>query len=914
MGKNIKRLGQLILLLLTLSMMQIMPLGTAFSQGLSADSIWTGNTEMDIMAGSFNSTSEMNLANFIKYPNKAEPDIPLEDATSGFDISELDRSYFTENLGQWNDHIRFLAQTSFGYVALCEDCVFYYVIQEDKGHVIKIIFQDAEWASPIGIKDAGIHKNFFYGNDPTKWATQARSYEEVLYKDVWPDIDILYYLKNGNLKYDIIIGEHSIPDFVSFGIEGHREINVQRNGLEILISEGTLIRDTDLVAFYQDGSTVPIQFKKIHDNTYSFDVKKEDGRILIIDPYVFSTSTFLGGTGWEDARDVAIDGSNNIIILGETNSNDFPNTTGAYQNYYGGVTDIVVSKLNENTSDLMFSTYIGNWGSDIPKGLEVDDNGDIYITGTTWSSFFPTTNGAFQESDPSGSYPDVIVLKLSAQGNDLLYSTYVGGTGSDGAYDIKVRLGEAYVVGNTLSYDFPSVGPPVGDPHGTVLFFIMNKNGSKLVHSAFWGGWSNEFGYSIDLDKNGEVVVGGVTFSSDFPTTPGAYQRTVNDTGNGFILKYRPSSNSIIFSTYIGGDAADNVYALCLDESSNIYLTGTTSQPSQGASAYPTTKDAFDRTINGSKDAFITKMDPNGTFLIYSTFIGGDGDEGVGRMDVDDDGNLFLTGSIDSDVNFTVTSDCFDGTYNGEGDAFVLILNQFGSSLIYSSFLGGNASDSGSACLVLNSTDFIILGFSASSNFPVTNGSYQTENKGGNDIFLTRFRFGNFTFLYEGWNLISIPLIQQDTDIITVLSSLNGDYDTVQWYNTSDSSDPWKQYDTVKPPHLIDLGSIDHTMGFWIHITEPGGVQFENPGTQPAQNQLISLHPGWNLVGYPSLRRNCKRQALGNLVYGADIESIWTYNANMQNWEELDEWSDFFEPGKGYWIYAVNECIWEVPL
>jgi parallel beta-helix repeat protein len=171
----------------------------------------------------------------------------------------------------------------------------------------------------------------------------------------------------------------------------------------------------------------------------------------------------------------------------------------------------------------------------------------------------------------------------------------------------------------------------------------------------------------------------------------------------------------------------------------------------------------------------------------------------------------------------------------------------------------------------------------------------------------------NRTFLYEGWNLISIPFIQPDTNLGIVLDSIKGSYDAVQWYNISDSSDHWKHNHISKQSHLNDLNSIDHTISFWIHITEPGGVLFEYSGIQPIVNQSIPLHPGWNLVGYPSLNNKDRTTALNNINFPNDVDAIWAFNSVTQRWEEISP-TDYFELGRGYWIHSKVEKTWEVPL
>lgn len=171
----------------------------------------------------------------------------------------------------------------------------------------------------------------------------------------------------------------------------------------------------------------------------------------------------------------------------------------------------------------------------------------------------------------------------------------------------------------------------------------------------------------------------------------------------------------------------------------------------------------------------------------------------------------------------------------------------------------------------------------------------------------------NYTILKHGWNLISIPSIQNNTSLSTVLQPLKGEYNIVQWYNSTDLSKPWKQYHISKPPHLNDLNEVNHKIGFWVHITNPDGAIFRYDGLEPTKNQTIKLNPGWNLVGYPSLSNKNRTSALNNLNFSEDVDSIWTFNAIIKEWEEIDE-LDYFEIGKGYWIHAPNEKSWEVPL
>jgi hypothetical protein len=824
----------------------------------------------------------------------------------------MDSNHFTENNGQWEDHIKFLAETSFGYAAFAEDGIYYYLVLGGESHIIKITFENAGLSFPIGVGDCGFESNYFYGNNESKWVRNTRSFGKVKYENVWPKIDIIYFFTEGYLKYDVIVDEYTDTNHIAFHIEGHKSLEIEDNNLEISISKDILITDSDLMAYYDDESVETVSFMKIDDSTYGFDIDKKDGKKLTIDPIVFSSSTFLGGSGYDQARDMELDSNGNIIILADTWSLDFPNTTGAYQNESAGAMDIVITKMDHNASYLIFSTYIGGLSCDFPCALYVDDNDDIYATGETWARDFPTTNGTFQEEAPAGS-TNVFVLKLSSSGSDLIYSTYVGSSYPDWGRDIEILNGYAYVVGYTYSYDFPYVDYPINNAHGTVFFFILNQNASNLTHTAFWGGYQNEMAYSLQIDTNGDAVVGGITNSMDFPVTTGVYQETAEDWNNGFLLRYRPSTSTLLFSTYIGGSALDEIRSIYLDTNSDIYFSGITNNPeSSGQIPFPTTEGAYDRTYNGSKDAFIGKMSNDGTTLIFSTLYGSEGEEMVGSIDVDSQGKIYFIGNLNSDVNFTVTPDAYDDTYNQGDDVLFAVLNADCSDVLYSTYLGGNASDLGETCLLSETDEILLLGTTTSMNFPSTNGSYQTENDGSGILFITKFVIGDYLFLHEGWNLISIPLIQADDNLYKVLETIEGKYDAVQWYNPNDTRDLWK-HNKVGKPYGNDLLNLNEKMGFWIHITQPGGALFNYSGIRPSINQLISLHKGWNLVGYPSETMYNQTEAMNAIDLKSEVNMIMWYNANSKSWRWMDS-DGYFVYGKGYYIHVKSECVWEVPL
>jgi hypothetical protein len=171
---------------------------------------------------------------------------------------------------------------------------------------------------------------------------------------------------------------------------------------------------------------------------------------------------------------------------------------------------------------------------------------------------------------------------------------------------------------------------------------------------------------------------------------------------------------------------------------------------------------------------------------------------------------------------------------------------------------------------------------------------------------------GTYTILKQGWNLISIPFIQSNPSLSFVLRSIQGKYDAVQWHDITSTNDPWKHRKIGKPIGN-DLFALNETMGFWVHITQPGDTIFKFNGTPPTSNRTITLHPGWNLVGYPSLTDKTRTTGLNNINFTTDINSIWTYNPATQKWERIGE-LDYFEIGRGYWIHSKVERNWEIPL
>jgi hypothetical protein len=382
-------------------------------------------------------------------------------------------------------------------------------------------------------------------------------------------------------------------------------------------------------------------------------------------------SSYLGGSGADQANGIAVDLSGDAYVAGYTQSSNFPTTSGAYQSTFTGTQDAFVAKLNATGDDLVYSTYLGT-NNATANAIAVDNAGSAYVTGQTAATGFPTTTGAFQTTSGGGN--DAFVTKLNAAGSALSYSSFLGGAGSDQGNGIAVDgSGDAYVTGSTASTNFPTTSGALQTTSGggTDAFISkVNAAGSSLVYSTYLGGSGTDAGNAIALDASGEAFVTGSTQSSNFPTTTGAYQTSLAMvTQSVFVTKLNAAGSAKVYSTYLHGftmTEADQGSGIAVNTAGNAYVTGNTNSIS-----FPVTLSAF-QTINGggSDDAFVTRMSTDGTGLSYSSFLGGSGDDEGRGIALDPTGTAYVTGYTNS-TNFP-TGGSNAQTSNGGGyDAFV---------------------------------------------------------------------------------------------------------------------------------------------------------------------------------------------------------------------------------------------------
>lgn len=620
--------------------------------------------------------------------------------------------------------------------------------------------------------------HYFIGNNPQGWHTGIPHYAKVHYRAVYPGIDLVYYGNQRQLEYDFIVSPGSDPKAIRLDFNGVDKMSIDAQGNLVLhTAQGEIKQHKPFI--YQDiegeRKTVAGHYVLKDTHQVGFQVASYDAhKPLIIDP-VLSYSSYLGGSADDTGRDIAVDGAGNAYVTGETFSTDFPATSGALDGFCGSNgtcnngSDAFVTKLNAAGDALVYSTYLGGGGTDAGSGIAVDSAGSVYVAGATRSIDFPTTSGAFDTACGSDGACDntdfakfdVFVARLDASGSALMYSTYLGGNDNDypEERDLSIAVGnpgEAYVTGSTRSTDFPTLvnayQPDFGG--GFADNFVarldtLAAGAASLVYSTYLGGDKDDSVFGIAADGSGNAYVAGTTSSTDFPVR-NAFQAAHGGGStasflDGFVTKLdtRASGDaSLIYSTYLGGSGRENIFGLAVDSAGSAYVTGLTQSRN-----FPTTPGALNPgcgsvgTCGVSFDAFITKLNAAGNDLLYSTYFGGgDIDWGQG-IAVDGDGNAYVAG-ITQSADFPTTVDAFDRTCNScdsnRFDVFMAQLNAAGTALVYSTYLGGSASDRVGDIAVDGAGNVYITGETGSGNFPVLN-PVQERSGGGLDAFVVKF-------------------------------------------------------------------------------------------------------------------------------------------------------------------------------
>ena len=395
---------------------------------------------------------------------------------------------------------------------------------------------------------------------------------------------------------------------------------------------------------------------------------------------------------------------------------------------------------------LIYSTFIGGFDNEKAASIAVDINDFAYITGYTESTDYPTVLGSYDVSH--NGYKDIFITKLSTTGSGLEYSTFMGGSGTESATQIAVDTnGNAYLTGYTESSNFPttSLAYEVTNKGGSDVFVtILNSSGGTLDYSTYIGGSSDDRGNAIAFDSIGNIYITGFTESANYPTISSSFDITHNGLGDVFVTKFDPYYGYVLsYSTFLGGTGFDNGTSIALDANGNVFVTGYTE-----SSNYPTKFGSYDRTFNGVWDVFVTELDAIGSNLIYSTFIGGASTDNAYSIAIDNAGNAYITGYTES-ATYPITAGVYDATYNGYFDAFVTKLNASGSTLVYSTFIGGSNDDICNSIFADKKGYAIFTGSTSSTNYPSTSGAYDATFNGSSDVFISKLNSNGTNLLFS---------------------------------------------------------------------------------------------------------------------------------------------------------------------
>jgi hypothetical protein len=615
--------------------------------------------------------------------------------------------YFIENKGQLDSRVRFYVKTSSQTLYFTDHGIVFDLFRENisagkriegpenacqttkinkKRLVFNLGFDNSRRGGLIeGLDRQETGINYFVGNDKSEWMTGIPTYKGIVYKGIYKGIDLKIFGKGKDIEYEFIVNPGANPDDILLtyhGIEG-----LATNG------EGELQIGT---AFGELKETRPYIYQDINGK------KTVEGRFEIRSPSGQSqTGKFSYGF------QVASYNSSYPLIIDPT---------------------------------LTYSTYLGGSSTDSGTGIAIDSSGNAYVTGQTFSSDFPTQNP--YQGTYADDYGDAFIAKLSASGSALMYSTYLGGSGSDYGRGIAVDAsGNAYVIGHTASTDFPTQNPYQGANAGSDDAFItkLSSSGSTLIYSTYLGGSSTDWGFGIAVDGSGNAYAIGKTDSSNFPTQ-NPYQGTNAGAFDAFITKLSSSGSALTYSTYLGGSDYEYGWEIAVDGSENAYVMGGTD-----SSNFPT-QNPYQGTNAGSWDVFITKLSSSGTALTYSTYLGGSSTDWGYGMAVDGSGNAYVTGYTAS-TNFP-TQNPYQGTNAGSDDAFITKLSTSGSALMYSTYLGGSNGDYGNGIAVDGSENAYVVGYTTSTDFPTQN-PYQGSNAGSWDVFIAKLSASGSALTYS---------------------------------------------------------------------------------------------------------------------------------------------------------------------
>jgi len=639
---------------------------------------------------------------------------------------------FEKNVGQTAQPVRYVSRGK-GYALFLTPSETVLSLSTPSSRAVNVLRMTFEGAKTepqvVGEGELAGKSHYFRGNDPARWFTDVPMYSRVRYRDVYAGIDMVYYGNQSALEYDLVVSPGADWRAVRLAWQGADRLEMTPEGdVTVRVAAEEVRMQKPHVYQELDGrrQEVAAQYVLVDPTHLAFQLADYNAtKPVVIDP-VLEYSTYFGSGRRDQVADIAIDAGGSMYVTGSTNGIDFPIANAVQPisaidpSYFDSHSDAFVFKLDPTGSAIAYSTFLGGTGNDNGAGIAVDPSGSAYVIGHTSSSNFPLVS-PLQALNPGGYV--YFVTKLNPAGSALEYSTYLGG-GSPALFggDIAVdALGFAYVTGAAV---IPLVNP-LKTTGGTFIGKLMPA-GDAFVFSTQWDGTS----YGIAVDPTGNIYVAGST-GPDFTTVNAAQPTFGGGAGfivsDAFVMKVNAAGDAVIYATFLGGHAGEFAYGIATDPLGNAYVTGRTD-----AADFPV-KNAFQPT-GGFQDGFIAKYSPTGAVL-YASYLGGsDGLDGGSRIAADAAGNAYVVGSTDA-AGFPLMNP-IQAVHRGVSNAFVMKVNATGSTILFSTFLGGG-DEGGSGIAVDAIGNIYVAGTTSSEEFPTVN-PIQPAIRGVTNVFVAK--------------------------------------------------------------------------------------------------------------------------------------------------------------------------------
>lgn len=811
---------------------------------------------------------------------------------------------FIANQGQWEKEILYAAKLKNANVLITTNGLFfdYYnnfslldsnqkKITQRNGHVIEMNFGDSKWINNIcPVEEQLAHFNYFLGNNPDKWVQNVKSYNSIVIKNVYNNIDALLSIDADNPRYDFIVHPGANPKNIKVNFNGIDDYFIKNNNL-IFHSKVACISHGSIFAYQViNGEKTQVKCSLTKNKkTISFDIDNYNKSIpLIIDPTVLAS--YFGGSQADVINDVTAN-REFYYVCGYTYSEDFHTTAGAYSTTYNDNPDAFVAKfkIDGAQNKLIFSSFIGSDAYDMANAIAIDSNKFIYIAGQTDSKDFPQYKSFSYDYN---SAFDVFITKFDSSGNAIKYSALLGGNKDDVAEDIAVNLnGEAFIAGYSNSTKLNASGSGYSNTNKggfDAIFAKVNNTGELLRISSFIGGAGDDKAYAITIDNEDDIYLTGETASSNFPVHPydywppkKPYDAVFNGKKDAFITKFQADGTRIVYSTYFGGTDNDIGKAIAIDEAKKVYVAGETYNNNTNT-LFTISNSAYQSKHKGGWDAFFMSLDQDGLNLNFSTYLGSASDEFVSDLVYSKNTNsCFIAGYTNSN-DFPIKN--ADKTFAYNYDGFITEFNTSATQINYSTLIGGKGKDIINALAVLPDASIIVAGETNSNDlvsaFYPKPATFQDTFAGGNsDGFVAKFvpAILNFANPNGGGNYCKGNIINIKWNSPTLVSS--------EFYNIDlwiPSENVWRnikyhiqanEFDWTIPNDLEPSSDyklrVAHVSGLFDEIDKPFTIN-----QSPIIEDIYSIPDVLEVCEDDSIKLTAK-------VSGKDLKYFWRFNANI---------------------------------